>query len=103
MSQDRYEEGDEGVNGLGGHQRDLLYELANRGGTCGLATVARALAMKENGTPTTARTRRIYTRLQNGQLADLVDAGLVQYCEKEGVVELTARGRTVLSNAVGQR
>lgn len=99
-----YERGDgqlEGLagNALGRRQRDLLQEVEKQGGACDLVRVARRLAAAEPGhEPTPIRTRRIYTGLYNDHLQGLVDSGLVEYCEEEGVVRLTARGRALVAD-----
>lgn len=80
---------------LGRRQRDFLYEVARQGGTCGLASAAHALATRDGREPSPARTRQIYTGLYD-QLGTLVEADLVDYCEEEGTVRLTARGRALV-------
>lgn len=100
MSREQYgrsEPAEGSLNYLSPHRRKLMRQLAARDGSCGLATVAREIAAETGGQrTTTARTRRLYASLHD-EVEEMAEAGLVDYCDEVGVVELTARGRAVLS------
>jgi hypothetical protein len=99
MSGERYESGEGPTvpsDYIGSRRRDLLHQLDARGGSCGLATLTRALAETSGGEVTAAQTRQLYPRLHD-DVREMASAGLVDYCEEVGTVELTARGRTRLA------
>lgn len=84
---------------LSPRQREILSCLANKGGTADLVALTREVAAHRQGLQpeliTQETIQQTYTGLHSLVTEDLTKQGLVEYCEREGIVEISDSSTSV--------